>query len=230
MQIEGASFESSEFSSHYINETDRSHHVHSMFALRFSNSFDEKFAVSLLVAAAVVALLMLYMTDSRSAVLHRVISGGYTYELMHAGDTVALARLQFLRSSGVQVAKQLYADDPQASKKLLHTLQTCVIGERGPALTQKLGSTIDKGRIIYVCLTAATGELQDEHNTLFVFLHELAHTITTSYNHTQEFEDNLQRLLSTASSLGLYDASKLPASHCGMQILAPRPRLLFRLW
>jgi|APCry1669188879_1035177.scaffolds.fasta_scaffold22931_2 hypothetical protein len=162
---------------------------------------------------------------------HTVVADGHTYELMRADDTVALARLKSLRLSGMYVAKHMHThDDPSTSDALMRTLHTSVIGERGPPLTRKLGSTIDKGRTIYLCLRTATGELQDEHSTLFVFLHELAHTVTASYNHTEEFQRNFERILSSASALGLYDSSRLPTRHCGMLILQPRrPRFLFGL-
>jgi len=150
--------------------------------------------------------------------------GGYTYRLVLTSavsastqntlDNAVLDRLVWLRCCGRGIAA--YMRDDAA----MHVLATCIIAESASAV----GKTVDKGRVISICIRDKdTGVLFNSHNTLFVFLHEVAHAITTSVNHTMEFRRNFDRILNSASALGLYDATRLPSIHCGKEILPPPP-------
>ena len=59
-------------------------------------------------------------------------------------------------------------------------------------------------------------------NTLtFVAIHELAHIMTLSVGHKQEFWENFKFLLEGAKELGVYepeDYKKKPAEYCSMMI------------
>lgn len=85
--------------------------------------------------------------------------------------------------------------------------------------------TIDK-RTIYLCLRdSETGEIFDINTLMYVTLHEIAHVIThdSEYNingklddHGPLFRKNFSRLLTIATSKGVYDPRKpLPKSYCG---------------
>ena len=50
----------------------------------------------------------------------------------------------------------------------------------------------------------------------YVLIHELAHCISSSIGHTEEFHDNFDMLLKKAENMGLYDSSIPPIdNYCG---------------
>lgn len=83
--------------------------------------------------------------------------------------------------------------------------------------------SVNKGEKIVFCLRS-----RDERNNLvelnimmFVALHELAHTMTKSIGHTEEFWNNFRVLLKNARKLGIYervDYDKKPVDYCGTKI------------
>lgn len=81
----------------------------------------------------------------------------------------------------------------------------------------------NKGEKIAFCLnTTKDGDkLIDQNTLMFVSIHELAHTMTESVGHTDEFWNNFKFLLENASKINIYrpvDYSKHPTSYCGMTI------------
>ena len=56
---------------------------------------------------------------------------------------------------------------------------------------------------------------------MFVVIHELAHVMTKSVGHTQEFWDNMAYLLERAEELKIYvpkNYKESPVDYCGMEI------------
>ena len=81
----------------------------------------------------------------------------------------------------------------------------------------------NKGEKIAFCLnTTKTGDTLIDRNTLtFVSIHELAHTMSESIGHKEEFWKNFKFLLENAVRIHIYkavDYSKNPISYCGMMI------------
>ena len=81
----------------------------------------------------------------------------------------------------------------------------------------------NKGEKIAFCLnTTKTGDTLIDKNTLtFVSIHELAHTMSESVGHKEEFWKNFKFLLENAVRIHIYkavDYSKKPISYCGMMI------------
>lgn len=81
----------------------------------------------------------------------------------------------------------------------------------------------NKGEKMAFCLnkTKNTGTLIDENTLIFVGIHELAHTMTKSIGHKQEFWKNFKFLLENAVKIGIYepvDYKKKKQSYCGMTI------------
>jgi hypothetical protein len=81
----------------------------------------------------------------------------------------------------------------------------------------------NKGEKLAFCLNKEkTGmELIDINTLMFVATHELAHIMTISEGHKQEFWTNFKFLLENAKDAGLYnpvDYKKKPQSYCGMDI------------
>lgn len=83
----------------------------------------------------------------------------------------------------------------------------------------------NKGQRVVVCLrdkkNAPKYPLIDENTVMFVVLHEMAHLMTETIGHTQEFWTNFKRILQDAVQLGLYQPvnyAQRPTPYCGMTI------------
>ena len=81
----------------------------------------------------------------------------------------------------------------------------------------------NKGEKMAFCLnkTKNTGTLIDINTLTFVAIHELAHTMTKSVGHKQEFWKNFKFLLENAVKIGIYkpvDYKKENQTYCGMTI------------
>lgn len=83
----------------------------------------------------------------------------------------------------------------------------------------------NKGQKIVVCLRDKTKAphypLIDENTIMFVILHEMAHLMTETIGHTQEFWTNFRRILHDAVQVGIYhpvNYAQTPVPYCGMTI------------
>jgi hypothetical protein len=81
----------------------------------------------------------------------------------------------------------------------------------------------NKGEKIAFCLnTKKKGDKLIDFDTLtFVAIHELAHVMTTSIGHKQDFWQNFKFLLENAKAANIYqpiDYKKQPSEYCGMKI------------
>ena len=81
----------------------------------------------------------------------------------------------------------------------------------------------NKGEKIAFCLnTTKEGDKLIDLNTLtFVAIHELAHVMTPSVGHKQDFWENFKFLLENAKEADIYqpiDYKKTPTNYCGMKI------------
>ncbi len=82
--------------------------------------------------------------------------------------------------------------------------------------------TIDKGSEMHLCLREkANKELHGINLLMFVAIHELAHIMSSSYGHNQEFTKNFKYLLKKASQCGMYtpvDYSRNSTNFCGVDV------------
>ena len=81
----------------------------------------------------------------------------------------------------------------------------------------------NKGEKLAFCLNKEKNgsKLIDIHTLTFVAIHELAHIMTISEGHKQEFWQNFKFLLEQAKAANIYDPvnyKKNPESYCGMDI------------
>jgi hypothetical protein len=82
----------------------------------------------------------------------------------------------------------------------------------------------NKGEKIAFCLNKNknnNNNLIDKNTLMFVAIHELAHIMSASVGHTDEFWYNFKFLLENAVELNLYqpvDYKKEPENYCGMDI------------
>jgi hypothetical protein len=83
--------------------------------------------------------------------------------------------------------------------------------------------SVNKGEEIALCVRNNDNTMVDDNTIMFVMIHELAHVITISVGHTNEFWDNMKYLLEEGKKCGIYqpvDYSKTPAQYCGMEIIS----------
>ena len=83
--------------------------------------------------------------------------------------------------------------------------------------------SVNKGEKIVFCIRSRDEkeELEGINTMMFVALHEVAHIITISVGHTDEFWKNFRFLLKHAIDIGIYkkvNYNKSPVDYCGMKI------------
>jgi hypothetical protein len=83
--------------------------------------------------------------------------------------------------------------------------------------------TINKGQEVHLCIRQKNeNKTFHSHNLLmFVMLHELAHIMSKSIGHNQEFMNNFKFLLEEARELGIYipvNFKHNPAQYCGIEV------------
>jgi len=81
----------------------------------------------------------------------------------------------------------------------------------------------NKGEKLALCVTTTKegNKLIDENTLTFVAIHEVAHTMTKSIGHKEEFWRNFKFLLENAVEFGIckpIDYKKKPKKYCGMTI------------
>jgi hypothetical protein len=83
----------------------------------------------------------------------------------------------------------------------------------------------NKGQKIVVCLRDKKKPpkypLIEKNTIMFVMLHEMAHLMTETIGHTQEFWSNFKRILGDAVQIGIYQPvnyAHQPTPYCGMMI------------
>jgi len=85
----------------------------------------------------------------------------------------------------------------------------------------KIGNSsyTENKEVIYLCLRhPKSGEEYNLNIMMYVALHELAHYISKSYGHNEEWKKNFQKLLDDATKLGIYDPNEIiPVDYCGIK-------------
>ena len=82
--------------------------------------------------------------------------------------------------------------------------------------------TVNKGEELRLCIRSPKSQLLENENTaIFVVLHELAHLMSVSYGHNEEFQLNFLYIVEIGSALGIYmpeDFGNEPINYCGTVI------------
>ena len=113
--------------------------------------------------------------------------------------------------------------DRENVKKLIKNFNPTTIKETLPT-SEFTAYSENKGEKIAFCLNKKkhnNDNLIDSNTLMFVATHEIAHIMTTSVGHTEEFWNNFKFLLENAVELKLYtpvDYKKEPEGYCGMDI------------
>jgi hypothetical protein len=121
----------------------------------------------------------------------------------------------------VYYLKNKYPDDPRVIK-LVENFNPQKISETLPT-SELTAYSENKGEKVAFCLnkTKNGNKLIDLDTLTFVSLHELAHVMTTSIGHKQDFWQNFKFLLENAKAAKIHDPvdyKKQPQEYCGMTI------------
>jgi hypothetical protein len=121
-----------------------------------------------------------------------------------AANNLSMIRHKLLKL--IKYFKQNYPDDERVHR-IFRKFKYNNIIENFPSPNNTLTSySINKGDKMVFCLRQRNehNSLVDMNTLLFVSLHELAHVMTISIGHEQEFWDNFKFLLKHAIKTGLY--------------------------
>ena len=113
--------------------------------------------------------------------------------------------------------------DRENVQKLVKNFNPTTIKETLPT-SEYTAYSENKGEKIAFCLNKKKKDndnLIDSNTLMFVAIHEIAHIMTTSVGHTEEFWNNFKFLLENAVELKIYtpvDYKQEPEGYCGMDI------------
>jgi len=112
--------------------------------------------------------------------------------------------------------------DDERTKRLVKGFNPTKISETLPT-SELTAYSENKGEKIAFCLDKHKGKskLIDLNTLTFVAIHEMAHVMSKSEGHNQEFWTNFKFLLENAKDAGIYnpvDYKNEPREYCGMKI------------
>jgi len=87
--------------------------------------------------------------------------------------------------------------------------------------SKNIAYTINKGQEVHLCIRSSDVQFENYNTSIFVILHELAHIMSKSYGHQEEFKSNFTILLTYANKLGIYklqNFNERPETYCGTKI------------
>lgn len=128
-------------------------------------------------------------------------------------------RLKYLRQSPPAGGEAAHARRAQVTARLLERYNPDGLVENPyGSFLQDTAFTVDKGRLIAICLRGSPTDLHDGELLTFVALHELAHLGLEDSGHPAEFWTTFAFLLSEAREAGLgggRNYARRPALYCG---------------
>lgn len=120
----------------------------------------------------------------------------------------------------VKYLEENHISDPKV-QRLIAKFRPEQISESLPN-TNYTSYSVNKGEKIVFCIRSKkTHKLVDINTMMFVAIHELAHIMTKSIGHTDEFWENMKYLLQKGIKIGVYkdeDYRNNPKPYCGTQI------------
>ena len=136
-----------------------------------------------------------------------------------AANTLAMIRMKLEKIC--EIMKKKFPEDESVTR-MTERFNPDNITEAGKN-NQYTSYSVNKGEKIVFCIRQKNNNesIVDENTLTFVSIHELAHIMTKSVGHTQEFWDNFKRLLKAAVEHNLYvkeDYSTNPKEYCGIKV------------
>ena len=135
-----------------------------------------------------------------------------------AADILATIKKNLV--SIVTFLKKNNMSDPKV-RRLVKKYRPSKISESLPN-TNYTSYSVNKGEKLVFCIRSKKNHKLININTMmFVAIHELAHVMTKSVGHTEEFWANMRYLLKKGIKIGVYkpvDYKKNPVPYCGTEI------------
>lgn len=167
---------------------------------------------------------MYYESKTNDIINVKSTLDGRDYLVRNKENSVDAAnRLAQIRLNMVKLCDYLEANhqDEEHVQLLLKRFNPNNLLEK-PKSSKYTAYSVNKGEKIVICLREKETDNLIKINTLmFVSLHELAHVMTKSVGHTEEFWDNFRYLLKKSIKVGIFehvDYSKSPEKYCGIKI------------
>ena len=146
----------------------------------------------------------------------------YSYLVRKEPDSIQAANtLAKIRLNLVKLCDYLKEErkDDEAVRRLIRNFRPYSISESSPKSIYTSYS-VNKGQEIVFCLRSKeTNKIHDMNLLMYVALHELAHVMSKTTGHGEEFRRNFSFLIDNAVKLGLYkdtDFSINPLEYCGI--------------
>lgn len=182
--------------------------------------------VAIIIPLILFLIFMIYMrkrSQEVSIIKSRIDGHEYIVINKHDKQVAAdlLAQVKSALSKLVQSISSV-SDKHENTDLLIRRFNPSAIVESGPH-TSYSTYTLNKGEKIVFCLRARDEDerLHDLNLLVFVAIHELAHIMTKSQGHTQEFKDNFLYLLEQAIKIGVYQPENFrdqPRKYCGIDV------------
>lgn len=185
------------------------------------------FQIVIIITVLVLILSLFLKYEAESADLTYVTStvDGRQYLVQNVPDKQKgadmLAQVRANLTKIVDYLKENYIADERV-QRLVSKFNPDVISESIPN-SSYTSYSVDKGKKIVFCLRSKDEkrELTDMNTIMFVAIHELAHIMTKSVGHTEEFWSNMRYLLKKGIKIGVYkphDYKNNPVRYCSMLI------------
>lgn len=186
----------------------------------------------LTIVLAIVLLCIIYhFVNKVGSDLVYVKSGvdGREYQVRNMPDkedaSNLLARLR-RRLIGLTAQLKVHYPSDKRVKTVVNRFNPDAMSEISAYANPKYTSySVGKGKEIIFCLRSrdTKQKLISDQTLTFVAIHELAHVMTISVGHTEEFWENMRFILANAIVWKLYtpvNYAKKPEPYCGLQITA----------
>ena len=181
---------------------------------------------SLFIPLMIILIFLIYMRKSNTEVtIVKSKIDGYSYvvqnlkDKQHAADMLAQIKIK-LKQLTDHLRKNNASEEHV--KRLLKRFKPDKISE-GTKDKNYTTYTLNKGEKVVFCLRARDGseKLHDLNLLFFVAVHELAHIMTVSTGHTEEFQENFSYLIHKAADIGIYQPENFranPTTYCGISV------------
>lgn len=172
-----------------------------------------------LAAAAVYGM----SSRGREVTMQKSSVDGRQYLVLQRPDSAAAANLlATVRADLESLIAHVVRSNPTDAgyARLARRFDGDAISEGRPNHGYTTSFTVDKARVV-LCIRQTSGEFVSRPVIMYVAIHELAHILTKSVGHTDEFWNNNARLVKAAKEIGIYEDQNFdetPVSYCGITI------------
>ena len=176
----------------------------------------------LLVCVIMFFIYMNYIRKSIHLSLVKSTVDGNEYYVRNLDDKVEAAnKLANLSQSLLRLLESVKDNNKKGIDRLIKRFDPKNITENIPG-SLYVAYSVNKGDELSICIREKkTEKFLDQNTVIFVAIHEIAHIMTESTGHTEEFWNNMKYLLKEGIKTGIYeeiDYAKYPTDYCGMEI------------